>query len=89
MVEAHCRCRTAIETLLEHDFKPTRSVVLAFGIDEERGGISVIASSRGIALGLMVPLQGATAIRDFLLAKYGKDSFSILVDEGGKYHAEL
>ena len=58
--------RTSIETLLEHDYKPIRSVVLAFGIDEERGGIS-----------------GATAIRDYLLPTYGKDSFSILVDEGG------
>ncbi|KAG1860316.1 hypothetical protein DFJ58DRAFT_779286 [Suillus subalutaceus] len=29
---------TAIETLLEQGFKPTRTVVLAYGIDEERGG---------------------------------------------------
>ncbi|EGN95017.1 hypothetical protein SERLA73DRAFT_61542 [Serpula lacrymans var. lacrymans S7.3] len=29
---------TAIETLLERGFAPTRSVILAFGIDEERGG---------------------------------------------------
>ncbi|KAH7913034.1 hypothetical protein BJ138DRAFT_1146880 [Hygrophoropsis aurantiaca] len=31
---------TAIESLLERGFEPTRSVVLAFGIDEERGGIT-------------------------------------------------
>ncbi|KAG1864846.1 hypothetical protein F4604DRAFT_1882028 [Suillus subluteus] len=29
---------TAIETLLEQGFKPTRTVILAYGIDEERGG---------------------------------------------------
>ncbi|KAG1786028.1 carboxypeptidase S [Suillus plorans] len=29
---------TAIEALLEQGFKPTRTVILAFGIDEERGG---------------------------------------------------
>ncbi|KAJ3552583.1 hypothetical protein NM688_g4078 [Phlebia brevispora] len=57
---------TAIETLLEHGFQPTRTVVLAFGIDEERGGIS-----------------GASAIGEYLLWAYGKDAFSILVDEGG------
>ncbi|KAH7926427.1 carboxypeptidase S [Leucogyrophana mollusca] len=31
---------TAIESLLERGFEPTRSVILAFGIDEERGGIT-------------------------------------------------
>ncbi|KAJ3486708.1 hypothetical protein NLI96_g4047 [Meripilus lineatus] len=56
----------AIESLLQKGFKPTRTVVLAYGIDEERGGIS-----------------GATAIRDYLLSNYGKNAFSILVDEGG------
>ncbi|KAJ7865373.1 carboxypeptidase S [Mycena olivaceomarginata] len=29
---------TAIEVLLEHDFTPTRTVVLSFGFDEEAGG---------------------------------------------------
>ncbi|EIW79289.1 carboxypeptidase S [Coniophora puteana RWD-64-598 SS2] len=31
---------TAIEALLEQAFQPTRTVLLAFGIDEERGGIT-------------------------------------------------
>jgi acetylornithine deacetylase/succinyl-diaminopimelate desuccinylase-like protein len=35
--------RTAIETLLERGFKPTRSIILAYGIDEERGGPTVSA----------------------------------------------
>lgn len=30
--------RTTIEKLLEKGFKPQRTIVLAFGIDEERGG---------------------------------------------------
>ncbi|KAA1468984.1 carboxypeptidase S [Dentipellis sp. KUC8613] len=59
---------TAVESLLKRKFKPERSVVLAYGIDEERGG-----------------RDGATAIRDYLLASYGENAFSILVDEGGGY----
>lgn len=34
-------------------------------------------------LHLQYMLQGATAIRDYLLATYGEYAFSILVDEGG------
>lgn len=37
--------RTTVETLLEHGFEPTRTIVLAYGIDEERGGISVSFTS--------------------------------------------
>ena len=33
--------RIAVESLLESDFEPTRSIVLAMGIDEERGGVYV------------------------------------------------
>ncbi len=29
---------SSVETLLEKDFKPTRTIVLAFGFDEEAGG---------------------------------------------------
>ena len=42
--------RASIETLLEHEFAPKRSVVLAFGFDEEASGTYVsrlsIQSSR-------------------------------------------
>lgn len=31
----------SVETLLEYRFRPTRSVVLAFGFDEEGGGLFV------------------------------------------------
>ncbi|KIP03578.1 hypothetical protein PHLGIDRAFT_31748 [Phlebiopsis gigantea 11061_1 CR5-6] len=57
----------ATETLLAHGFTPKRTIVYAFGIDEERGGVS-----------------GATALKKYLLKTYGKDAFSILVDEGGR-----
>ena len=30
--------RTTVEKLLEKGFQPKRTIVLAFGIDEERGG---------------------------------------------------
>ena len=30
---------SSVETLLEKDFKPTRTIVLAFGFDEEAGGL--------------------------------------------------
>lgn len=33
--------RTAIETLLERGFVPSRTVLLAFGIDEESSGFRV------------------------------------------------
>ncbi|WWD19722.1 hypothetical protein CI109_104186 [Kwoniella shandongensis] len=57
---------SAIEHLIKTtDFKPTRSIVLGFGSDEERGG-----------------QVGAPAISKYLLEKYGKDSMSLLIDEG-------
>lgn len=59
---------TAIEALLEQGFKPTRTVILAYGIDEERGGPT-----------------GAAAIGKYLVNTYGKDSISMIVDEGGGY----
>ncbi|KAF9817087.1 hypothetical protein IEO21_03669 [Rhodonia placenta] len=57
---------TAVEVLLEHGFQPKRSVILAFGFDEETSG-----------------MQGALAISEFLLSKYGENAFAMLVDEGG------
>lgn len=78
-----------MEILLEKGFEPTRSIVLAYGIDEERGGILVRAKINDYASHTQTPslIQGATAIRDFLLSNYGEEAFSILVDEGGMYSA--
>ncbi|KAI8985667.1 carboxypeptidase S [Trametes punicea] len=41
---------TAVEGLLRIGFKPTRSIVLAYGIDEERGGISGATAIRDYLL---------------------------------------
>lgn len=74
--------RISVEKLLERGFEPKRTVVLAFGIDEERSGVDVgvpICDKGGSA----DVNQGATAIRDYLVKAYGEDAFSILVDEGG------
>jgi Gly-Xaa carboxypeptidase len=52
--------------LLSHRFKPHRTVVLAFGFDEEISGT-----------------QGAGALAPYLEDTYGRNGFSMLVDEGG------
>ncbi|ETW78965.1 Metallo peptidase M20 [Heterobasidion irregulare TC 32-1] len=57
-----------IDSLLKLKFVPTRTVILAFGIDEEASG-----------------LEGAGHLAVYLERKYGKDSFAMLVDEGGGY----
>jgi Gly-Xaa carboxypeptidase len=80
--------RTAIETLLERGFKPTRSVILAFGIDEERGGPTVSAFMIQTDQ-FDVLLQGAAAIGEYLVNTYGEDSMSMIVDEGGKFPSWL
>jgi Gly-Xaa carboxypeptidase len=76
---------SSIESLLENEFIPTRSVVLSFGFDEEASGVYVRT---------YVPLrpfkyltgssicQGASSLANYLLLTYGKDAFALLVDEG-------
>ncbi|PPQ67706.1 hypothetical protein CVT24_002762 [Panaeolus cyanescens] len=59
---------SSIETLLEAGFKPTRTVVLAFGFDEEASGF-----------------QGAGHLAPHLEEVYGKNSFSMIVDEGSGF----
>jgi Gly-Xaa carboxypeptidase len=51
--------------MLRHRVKPRRSVVLAFGFDEETSGS-----------------EGAGKLAPYLEEHYGKDGFSILIDEG-------
>ncbi|THU99095.1 carboxypeptidase S [Dendrothele bispora CBS 962.96] len=57
-----------IDTLLESEFKPKRTIVIAVGIDEEATGT-----------------EGAGKLALYLEAKYGKDGFSLLLDEGEGY----
>ncbi|KAI0343219.1 carboxypeptidase S [Trametopsis cervina] len=61
---------TTVDSLIRHGFKPTRTVVFAFGIDEESSG-----------------KEGAGKIARFLEAKYGKDAFASLLDEGSGFGA--
>lgn len=60
--------------------------MLAYGIDEERGGEHVRSDLTTCYLSdLMMFLQGAGHIAQYLLDVYGKDGFAMLVDEGGGY----
>ncbi|CDK27058.1 unnamed protein product [Kuraishia capsulata CBS 1993] len=54
-----------LELLVADNFKPTRSIVVAFGYDEEASGN-----------------YGAQSIGEFLLTKYGRNSFYAILDEG-------
>ncbi|KAK7020387.1 carboxypeptidase S [Favolaschia claudopus] len=60
---------TAIEVLLEHNFTPTRTVILSFGFDEE------LADQR----------YGARHLASTLLERLGPDSIAMIVDEGSGY----
>ncbi|KAJ6581406.1 carboxypeptidase S [Mycena capillaripes] len=57
-----------VDALLRQGFKPSRTIVLAFGIDEESAGT-----------------QGAGRIASYLEETYGRDGFSLLLDEGDGY----
>ncbi|KAF9649050.1 carboxypeptidase S [Thelephora ganbajun] len=56
----------AVEYLVSAGFEPARTLVLAFGFDEESSG-----------------KQGAGALSGYLLATFGRNSFALIVDEGG------
>ncbi|GAB0137286.1 hypothetical protein EsDP_00005558 [Epichloe bromicola] len=58
---------STMETLLSYpEWKPNRTIVLAFGFDEECSGC-----------------RGAGKIAEHLEARYGKDGFAMVLDEGG------
>lgn len=83
-----CFHRSTVETLLEKGFFPTRTVVLAFGFDEETSGLFVSLLSQCL-LNIVSYCgdQGAGKIGDYLLEQYGENSFALLVDEGGLWIA--
>ncbi|KAI9453413.1 hypothetical protein BJY52DRAFT_1289449 [Lactarius psammicola] len=70
---------SSVETLLEKGFKPTRTIVLAFGFDEEASGLQ----ASNTILSSSTTWRGAESLSQALLKKYGEDSFALLVDEGG------
>jgi Gly-Xaa carboxypeptidase len=76
---------SSIESLLENGFVPTRTVVMAFGFDEEASGIYVSTSVYSGLLNteILSTCQGASSLAEFLLSTYGKDAFALLIDEGG------
>lgn len=61
-------------------FTPARSVVLAFGFDEETGG-KVVSPLEFYRRGELMT-QGALYLGKWLEEKYGKDSMALLIDEG-------
>ena len=81
--------RSSVETLLEKDFKPTRTIVLAFGFDEEASGLqasnTLLSCSTAWRAVLTLFRKGAQSLFQALLQKYGEDSFALLVDEGSEY----
>ena len=62
---------STMENLLHQGFEPNRTIIFAFGFDEETGGE-----------------RGGRHIATHLLQKYGKDSFAMIMDEGGMGIAE-
>lgn len=80
-----------IDTLLKHGFKPRRTIVVAWGIDEEASGLqvnyrfpfSLVSSTSSHHTYLYSPHQGAGNLGPYLEKTYGKDGFAMLVDEGG------
>lgn len=84
-------CSITINTLLDHGFKPQRTVVIAWGIDEEASGFEVapLASlRRNIWLMSVDYHKGAGHLGPYLEQTYGQDSFAMLVDEGGAMTAD-
>ncbi|OBZ66878.1 Carboxypeptidase S [Grifola frondosa] len=82
---------TSIEELLKKEFKPTRSIVLAYGIDEERGGISgatairdyLLATYGEYAFSILVDEGGGYTIQnDVIMASPG-------VAEKGKFDVRM
>ena len=76
-----------LETLIGKGWTPTRGVVLAFGFDEEASGthVSVLRRLMRCPFADQCLLQGAAAIGPYLLETFGKNTFAIVVDEGGQW----
>ena len=63
---------------------PTRTVVVAFGFDEEVTGSEVGISACGVPTFLLMNLQGAGHLSAALLNAYGENAFAFIIDEGGQ-----
>ena len=75
-----------LEKLIESGFKPKRGILVGFGMDEEASGLHVSIWFGGCyIIRILTFLQGAQHIAKYIEEHYGKNSVSVLVDEGGKY----
>lgn len=63
---------SVLEEVISQRLQPRRTVVLAFGFDEETGGA-----------------RGAAEIAKVLESEWGRDGFSIVLDEGGMNNSVL
>ncbi|KAG2121218.1 hypothetical protein BD769DRAFT_1671694 [Suillus cothurnatus] len=63
---------SAIESMLESGFKPTRTVVIASGFDEEHVNIEY-------------RFKGASSLATEMLERFGENAFAMLLDEGSGY----
>jgi acetylornithine deacetylase/succinyl-diaminopimelate desuccinylase-like protein len=75
--------RSALELLIESGFKPSRSLVISFGFDEETGGNIVsplpsVPGYRALIDSFCTDLQAARALNKHITAKYGPDSMFML-----------
>ena len=76
--------RSTIELLIERKFVPTRTVVLAFGFDEEASGSQVGWSTVSDRL-ILRSLEGAEKLAKALEDTFGEDGFAFIVDEGAGF----
>lgn len=73
-----------LEKLIERGFKPKRGILVGFGIDEEASGLEVGCFISNLVYLVDHLTQGAGRIAKYIEETYGKNSVSILVDEGGE-----
>ncbi|KAG1881228.1 hypothetical protein F4604DRAFT_1678821 [Suillus subluteus] len=69
------RGSSAIESMLENGFKPTRTIVIASGFDEE--------PPRHVNIEYW--FKGASSLATEMLERFGENGFTMLLDEGSGY----
>ncbi|KAG1814515.1 hypothetical protein EV424DRAFT_1629754 [Suillus variegatus] len=66
---------SAIESMLENGFKPTRTVVIASGFDEELHW----------HVNIEYRFKGASSLATEMIERFGENAFAMLLDEGSGY----
>jgi Gly-Xaa carboxypeptidase len=77
----------AVETLLQNNFSPTRTVLLSFGFDEEISGflVSRFLFRRQPVRNDTFATQSAGTLAPFIKEIYGKNGVAMVIDEGREY----